>query len=61
MSAKLNKAQRSYDKTELDCYAAILSITKFHAYVEGMPFKVITNHSRLKWLMDQNDLYGRLA
>jgi len=28
MSAKLNKAQRNYSITELECYAAILSITK---------------------------------
>ncbi|XP_043063191.1 uncharacterized protein LOC122319659 [Drosophila yakuba] len=39
MSAKLNNAQRNYSITELECYAAILSITKFRAYVEGMPFK----------------------
>jgi len=38
ISAKLNKAQRNYSITELECYAAILSITKFRAYVDGMPF-----------------------
>jgi len=61
MSAKLNNAQRNYSITELECYAAILSITKFRAYVYGMPFKVITDHASLKWLMGQKDLSGRLA
>jgi len=48
MSAKLKKAQRNYSITELECYAAILSITKFRAYVDGMPFKVITDPAILK-------------
>jgi len=61
VSAKLNKAQPNYSITELECYAAILSITKFRAYVDGMPFKVITDHASLKWLMSQKDLSGRLA
>jgi len=61
MFAKLNKAQRNYSITELECYAAILSITKFSAYVDGMPFKVINDHASLKWLMGQKGLSGRLA
>jgi len=48
MSAKLNKAQRNYSITELESYAAILSITKFRACVDDMPFKVITDHASLK-------------
>jgi len=61
MSAKLIKAQLIYSITELECYAAMLSITKFRAYVDGMPFKVITDHASLKWLMGQKDFSGRLA
>jgi len=61
MSAKLIKAQLIYSITELECYAAMLSITKFRAYVDGMPFKVITDHASLKWLMGQKVLSGRLA
>jgi len=48
MLAKLHKAQRNCSITELEFYAAILSITKFRAYVDGMPFKVITDHASLK-------------
>lgn len=38
MSQKLNAAQRNYSVTELECLAAVLSIKKFRAYVEGLPF-----------------------
>lgn len=61
MSTKLNKAQRNYSVTELECYAAILSVKKFRPYVEGLPFTIITDHASLKWLMSQKDLTGRLA
>ncbi|KAH8346282.1 hypothetical protein KR084_003528, partial [Drosophila pseudotakahashii] len=61
MSAKLNKAQRNYSITELECYAAILSISKLRPYVERMPFKVITDYASLKWLMGQKNLSGILA
>lgn len=61
MSKKLNGAQKNYSVTELECYAAVLSVKKFRPYVEGMEFKVITDHASLKWLMHQKDLSGRLA
>lgn len=60
-SQKLNAAQKNYSITELECYAAVLSIKFFRPYVEGHKFRVITDHSSLRWLMDQKDLTGRLA
>ena len=60
-SKKLNRAQQNYSITELECLAAIKSIEKFRAYIEGYAFKVITDHATLKWLMPQSDLNGRLA
>uniref|UniRef100_W8AS19 RNA-directed DNA polymerase n=1 Tax=Ceratitis capitata TaxID=7213 RepID=W8AS19_CERCA len=61
ISAKLNRAQRNYSITELECYAAVVSVKRFRPYVEGMPFTIITDHASLKWLMNQKDLSGRLA
>lgn len=61
MSKKLNAAQRNYCVTEQECLAVVLSLQKFRGYVEGMNFKVVTDHASLKWLMSQKDLSGRLA
>ncbi|KMQ81811.1 pol polyprotein [Lasius niger] len=61
MSKKLNKAQRNYTVTELECMAVVLSIKKFRMYIDGHSFKVVTDHSSLRWLMNQSDLSGRLA
>lgn len=61
MSHKLNKSQRNYTITELECLAVVTAIAKYRSYIEGHEFKVITDHSSLKWLMSQKDLSGRLA
>lgn len=61
VSQKLNKSQKNYTVTELECLAAIVSVNKFRPYVEGLRFRIITDHSSLKWLMSQKDLSGRLA
>lgn len=61
VSQKLNKAQRNYTVTELECLAAIVCLKRFRPYVEGLKFKIITDHSSLRWLMSQKDLSGRLG
>jgi len=61
LSQKLNAAQRNYSVTELECYAAVLSVKKFRAYIEGYEFTIITDHASLQWLMSQKELSGRLA
>lgn len=58
---KLNKSQKNYTVTELECLAAIVCLKRFRPYVEGLPFKIITDHHSLRWLMSQKDLSGRLG
>lgn len=55
VSQKLNKAQRNYTVTELECLAAIVSVNKFRPYIEGLNFRIITDHSSFKWLMSQKE------
>jgi len=50
MSHKLNGAQRNYTVTELECLAVLLAIRKCRMYVESHKFKVVTDHSTLRWL-----------
>ena len=62
VSQKLNKAQRNYMVTEIECLAAVICVKRFRQYIEGLPFKIVTDHSSLQsWLMGQTDLSGRLA
>ena len=56
VSQKLNSSQRNYTVT-----AAVISVKRFRPYIEGLPFRIITDHASLKWLMNQKDLNGRLA
>ena len=61
-SKTLTKPEQKYSTTELECYAVLWGIEKFHHYLYGRKFKVITDHQPLTWLMkNENSLKGRRA
>ena len=60
-SEKFTKSEKNLSVTEKECLACIRSVERFRAYVELVPFTVITDHSSLKWLMSLKDLSGKLA
>jgi hypothetical protein len=61
-SRSLNKAERNYSATEREALAVVFAIEHFRPYVEGgKQFKVITDHSSLKWFFNLNNPTGRLA
>ena len=35
---KLNRAQRKFKVTELECLAAVVCINRFRPFIEGLPF-----------------------
>jgi len=41
--------------------AVVLAIKNFRMYIDVHSFKVVTDHSSLRWLMNQSDLSDRLA
>ena len=55
----LSGRERKYCTTEKEAFAVIFGIRTFRTYLLGRPFKVITDHSALKWL-DNMHLKGRL-
>lgn len=58
VSQKLNGAQRNYTVMELECLPVIISVKHFRQYIQGLPFRIIKDHSSLRWLMGQKDLNG---
>ncbi len=57
----LNKAEQNYSTTELECLAVVWAVEKFDYYLEGNKFKIITDHTALKWLFNKKEPKGRIA
>ena len=60
-SAKLNAAQRNYPVHEIEMFAGIETMLRHRDILQGVPFKWITDHRGLIYLLNQKTVSGRQA
>jgi thymidylate kinase/transposase InsO family protein len=60
-SKRTTGPERNYSATDLECAAVVYFIKKWHVFLAGGRFTLVTDHQALKYLMTAKDLTGRLA
>jgi len=60
-SRSLNKAECNYGITDQECLAVVWAVKHFEQYLGLLPFKIITDHSALKFLQTADMPSGRRA
>jgi hypothetical protein len=59
-SRKLSTTEINYTTTEQEGLAMVYALQKFHRYLLGGNFKIFTDHSTLKYLVNKPVLGGRI-
>ena len=58
---KFTRAEMNYGISDKEALAVILAVRHFEPYLKGTTFKLITDHSALKWMFGQKTVSGRIA
>jgi hypothetical protein len=60
-SRKLSKSEQNYNTIEREGLAMVYALQKFRHYLLGKHFKIFTDHSTLKYLVNKPVLGGRIC
>src|SRR5713101_1317102 len=60
-SRKLSTAEKNYATTKREGLAMVYALQKFRHYLLGASFKMFTDHSALKYLVNKPELGGRIC
>ena len=60
-SKLLNETERRYYPTERECYAIVWAMRTLRPYLEGVRFKLRTEHAALRWILTITESTGRLT
>jgi hypothetical protein len=60
-SRKLSESEKNYNTTEREGLAMVYALQKFRHYLLGQHFKMFTDHSTLKYLVNKPVLGGRIC
>jgi hypothetical protein len=60
-SRKLSDLEQNYNMTEREGLAMVYALQKFRHYLLGKHFKMFTDHSTLKYLVNKPVLGGRIC
>jgi hypothetical protein len=60
-SRKLSESEKNYNTTEREGLAMVYALQKFRHYLLGKHFKMFTDHSALKYLVNKPVLGGRIC
>ena len=60
-SRKLSSIERNYTTTEREGLAMVYALQKFRHYLLGSHFKMFTDHSTLKYLVNKPVLGGKIC
>ena len=58
-SRRLSKAEKNYSTTEREGLVMVYMLQKFRHYLLGGHFKMYTDHSALKYLVNKHVSWGR--
>ena len=61
VSRSLNKAERNYSQLDREALSLVFGVTKFHKFIYGIPFTLVTDHKPLLGLFGEHKSIPEMA